>query len=196
MKKYIPVFICLFLTLIFLVISMDSRENKHINTYPNLPAPIGVEKILITSAGQAPEGTILLSIAENLNLDADYRPRALSTDLYDYQSVVIVLGYSANGLAHTPRSFQEEIVRTKHLVMEANRKGLPIILTCLSGQYRADGNTWKLFEKIVPFADYYIGLKETKNVSKLLNTLKTHHVPSTLVNQLADIQIPFNSVFR
>ncbi len=175
---------------------MDFSTNKHVNTYPNLPAPIGVEKILITSAGQAPEGTILLSIAENLNLDADYRPRALATDLYDYQSVVIVLGYSANGLSHTPRSLNDEIVRTGKLVKEAELKKLPVVLVNLSGSSRANKNTWKLFKKAVPYADYYIGLKNTKHVTKLLNTLKAHHVPSTLVNQLADMQVPFNSVFR
>src|SRR5690625_4464907 len=128
-KKYIPFFICICLLLILMFISSNrSTGNNHINTFPNLPAPIGEEDILITSAGQAAEGVILQSIADSLHLKTDYRPRALGTDLYDYQSVVIVLGYSASGTIYTNRSFQDELTRVKNLVMEAEKDNLPIIL--------------------------------------------------------------------
>ncbi|MBT2216147.1 hypothetical protein KK120_09965 [Virgibacillus dakarensis] len=196
MKKYIPVFICIMLAFILLCTTIRSSPSKPINSYPNLPAPIGGEKILITSAGQAAEGTILLKIAENLNLEADYRPRALATDLYDYASVVIVLGYSANGIAHTPRSFAEELTRTDQLVEEAEHMNLPVVLVDLSGKQRENDETEKLFTRIIPFADYYIGLKNVKHPDKLLTTLKKHHVPATLVTRLDDLSTPFNSAFR
>ncbi|MGY0693571.1 DUF6305 family protein [Virgibacillus sp. FSP13] len=196
MTKYIPVLICVFFAFILFFISFNGSADKHINTYPNLPAPIGEEKILITSAGQAAEGTILLTIAENLNLEADYRPRALATDLYDYQSVVILLGFSANGLAQTPRSFVEEVSRTEQIVKESKRMELPIILVNLSGGHREDKETIKLFNETVPYADYYIGLKNLRHPNQLVSTLKAHHVPTTLVTQLDDISTPFNSAFR
>lgn len=196
MKKYIPVLICIMIAFTLLLMTISPYSRKQINTYPNLPAPIGKEKILITSAGQSAEGTVLLKIAENLNLDADYRPRALATDLYDYKSAVIVLGYSANGLALTPRSFREELKRTSLLVAEAERMNLPVILVDLSGEQRGDDETEKLFEQTAPSADYYIGFKNAKYVDKRLAALKKYYIPATLVSRLDDLEIPFNSAFR
>lgn len=196
LKKYIPVFVCFSIVLLFTFSSIGNSQSKHINTYPNLPAPIAEEKILITSAGQATESSIMLSIADNLNLEADYRPRALGTDLYDYKSVVIMLGFSANGLSHTNRSFQEELTRTKQLVKEARLANLPIILVNISGLFRDDSQTWQLFEQTAPFADYFIGLKNMKNADSSIKILRGNSVPVTLVTDLDDLQTPFNSVFR
>ncbi|MFD2043554.1 DUF6305 family protein [Ornithinibacillus salinisoli] len=196
MKKYLPVLICLFFAIILLVIALGQTNASNINTYPNLPAPIGDEKILITSAGQAVESAIMQTISEDLNLEADYRPRALATDLYDYRTVVIAIGYSTNGLAQTTRSFQEEMTRVKQLMLEADRREIPVVLINLSGALREDDQTWKLAELTIPHATYFIGLDTTKQTEKLFKLLKRHHVPTTLVNQLDDIHTPLNSVFR
>lgn len=196
MKKYVPAFICFLFSLVFFFASISSSPARHINTYPNLPAPIGQEKILITSAGQAAEATVLKTIAESLNLESDFRPRALASDLYDYKTIVIVLGYSANGLAHTPRSFHEELARTKNMAQEAESMNLPMILINLSGENRHHGETFQLFEEIVAYADYYIGIKSNKHTDYLFNKLESHQVPATLVHELDDIAIPFNSAFR
>lgn len=196
LKKYIPFLLCLFIGLMVAFSNIDASKTKHINTYPNLPAPIGKEKVLITSAGQAMEGTIIYTIAESLNLDADYRPRALDTDLYDYQSVIIVLGYSANGLSHINRSFKEELIRIERLIKEATLKQLPIIIVNLAGPYRNNDQTWNLFEKTTASANYYIGLKRHKGVNRYIEKLKEYNVPATLVNDLEDLHIPLNSVFR
>nr|WP_280922969.1 DUF6305 family protein [Virgibacillus litoralis] len=195
-KKYIPVIVCFSIVILFTFSSIGKSQSKHINTYPNLPAPIAEEKVLITSAGQATESSIMLSIADNLNLEADYRPRALGTDLYDYKSVVIILGFSANGLSHTNRSFQEELTRTKQLVKEARLENLPIILVNISGVFRDNAQTWQLFEHTAPFADYFIGLKNMKKTDSSIRMLRENSVPVTLVTELDDLHTPFNSVFR
>lgn len=196
MKRYIPISLCLTIVLLLCFISIDETHSEHFNTYPNLPAPIGTEKILITSTGQAPEGSILLKIAESLNLEADYRPRALGSDLYDYNTVVIILGYSANGLTQTNRSFLEEMSRTRTLLKEAENTSLPIILVNISGFFRDDNRTRKLFKEAVPHADYFIGLKNTKEKAEQIEHLRKHHVPITLVSDLKALSVPFNAIFR
>lgn len=196
LKKYIPFLLCLLIGLILVFFNLNSSNTKHINTYPNLPAPIGEEKILITSAGQAIEGTIIFAMADSLNLDADYRPRALDTDLYDYQSVIIVLGYSSNGLSYINRSFRDELHYTEQLVKEAASKQLPLVIINLSGVTRNDEQTWKLFEKTVEYSDYYIGLKSENGLNRYMERLKELKVPVTLVNELDDMPTPLNSAFR
>lgn len=196
-KKYVPFLICICLLLILVFFSSNPPTgNNHISAFPNLPAPIGEEDILITSAGQAAEGAILQSIADSLHLKTDYRPRALGTDLYDYQSVVIVLGYSASGLIYTDRSFQDELTRIKKLVSEADKSKLPVILVDLAGAYRENNMTMELFEQMVAHADYYIGLNNKKHMKLYIEKLDNYNVPATLVSNLDDIHTPFNSVFR
>jgi len=196
-KKHVPFLICICLLLILIFFSSNPlTEDNHINAFPNLPAPIGEEDILITSAGQSAEGAILQSIAGSLHLKTDYRPRALGTDLYDYQSVVIVLGYSASGLIYTDRSFQDELTRIKELVIEADKSNLPIILVNLAGAHREDNKTMVLFEQMVAHADYYIGLNNKKHMKFYLEKLDNYNVPATVVSNLNDIHTPFNSVFR
>ncbi|GAA0589425.1 hypothetical protein GCM10009001_01660 [Virgibacillus siamensis] len=196
MKRYFPIIVCLSIVLLLCFFSLKETQSEHFNTYPNLPAPIGMEKILITSSGQAPEGSILPKIAERLNLEADYRPRALGSDLYDYNSVIIMLGYSANGLTQTNRSFKEEMNRTRKLLKEAENTSLPVILINISGFYRDDNRSMKLFKVALPYADYFIGLKNTKNKAKQIQQLRNHQVPVTLVNDLEDLTVPFNAIFR
>ncbi|WP_077327996.1 DUF6305 family protein [Virgibacillus siamensis] len=196
MKRYVPISVCFVSALILCFISINDTHSEHFNTYPNLPAPIGKEKILITSTGQAPEGSILLQIAQKLNLEADYRPRALGSDLYDYNSVVILLGYSANGLKQTNRTFQEELIRTRTLLKEAEYTHLPIILVNISGFFRDDRRTIKLFKETAPYADYFIGMKNTKKKAAQIDHLRELQVPVTLVNGLKDLSVPFNAIFR
>src|SRR5690606_3010705 len=119
--------------------------------------------ILITSAGQAVESAVLKSIADNLNLESDYRPRALATDLYEYKSVVMIVGYSKNGLSQTLRNVKEEFHRAKELVQEAEKNSIPVILVDISGVLREDETTWGLLESIIPHTTYYIGLKNSKH---------------------------------
>ncbi|WP_404454201.1 DUF6305 family protein [Virgibacillus necropolis] len=195
-KKFIPSLVCLAFAFIFLLASNALTKSNYINSYPHLPAPIGQEKLLITSAGQSAEGMIALNMAENLNLHVDYRPLALATDLYDYKSVVIILGYSPNGLAQTQRSFEEEKKRINALLAEANNTNLPIILVHISGKFREEDYTRQFIEDAIPYADYFIGLKELSLTNEVIMKLKKNNVPTTLVNDVADMQIPFNSVFR
>ncbi|MFD2761433.1 DUF6305 family protein [Lentibacillus juripiscarius] len=196
MQKHVPTLICFCLALVFSFVSYSTAQSEHFNTYPNLPAPIAEEKILITSAGQAAENIILLSVAEKLNLEADYRPRALGTDLYDYNSVVIMLGSSANGLSHTGRSFQEELSRVSSLIQEADAADLPVILINVSAPLRHHVQTRELFEQIAPSTDYFIGLRSIRNAEFYIQTLRNHSVPVTLITRLDDIHTPFNAIFR
>ncbi|MDY0394009.1 DUF6305 family protein [Virgibacillus halophilus] len=197
MQKFIPLGVCFSILLILMLVnSSPARQNQHVSAYPNLPAPIGKEKILITSAGQATDGVIVHSIAESLNLQADYRPRALDSDLYDYESVVIVLGYSANGLRYTTHDYQEELTRIRAIAKEAKRTRLPLIAVHISGDYRNDRQTFAMFQEIAASTDYFIGLKTMKDVGEYQKVLADFHTPVTLVSERDRFKIPFNAAFR
>ncbi|MFD1020394.1 DUF6305 family protein [Thalassobacillus hwangdonensis] len=196
MKKYIVVMICLIISFIIMGMNAYQTSSQPMHMYPNLPSPIGKEPILITSAGQSVEGGMVENIARQLHLDADYRPRALATDLYEYDTIIIILGYSYNGLLHKQRQFEQERKRIRKLAQQAEHSGKPIVLIDLDVEYRDNQETWKLTEEVLSYADYFIGRRHEKPLDTLLENLEHYHIPSTFVDQLEDLKTPFNSVFR
>ncbi|QTN00330.1 hypothetical protein ERJ70_14085 [Sediminibacillus dalangtanensis] len=167
-----------------------------INSYPNLPAPIGEESVLLTSAGQAPENLLLAKIAEDLHLEGDYRPRALASDLYDYRTLVIIVGSSPYGLQYRNRTFTEEMERTKQLLNEAELRGLPVIILHVAETKRQDKQTVELIKATAPHADYFLGLKSISSSSEIIELMDAANVPVTLVKDLEDLHTPLNSAFR
>nr|WP_239533989.1 DUF6305 family protein [Thalassobacillus pellis] len=152
--------------------------------------------MLITSAGQSVEGGIIKKLANQLHLENDYRPRALASDLYEYKTLVIVVGYSYNGLLHKGRQFKQEQKRIKELMVEAEKSNLPVVVFDLDMQIRDYKETWAMVDQILPYTDYFIGRRYDETPKELMEKIERHRLASTFVNEIQDMKIPFNSVFR
>jgi len=196
MKKYSLAAVLLFICVGIMIVNQRSSEGEKMNTWPNLPAPIGDERMLITSAGQATEGKVFSYITKDLHLEGDYRPRALATDLYDYNTLVMVAGYSPHGLNQTYRSIEDEKKRVHRLLHEAQRSSIPKILIHMGGAARDDEVTWSIIEESMHHVEYVIGFREMKQKKELVSLADKYNVPVTLVDEMEDLRTPFNSVFR
>lgn len=164
--------------------------------WPNLPAPVGEGPILITSAGQAVDGQIVSLMAKRLHLEADYRPRALATDLYAYNTIIFTVGYSPTGVHETFRTLEDETIRLKRMVIYALEQDIPIIILHLGGSTREDVYTYELFKELAPYSEYFIGLRSMNPEGDFIKLIKQEHVPITLVKNLNQMLTPLNSAFR
>lgn len=196
MRKLTVSFCLIAIGVIYILFRVAEFPEHSVYSWPHLPAPIGKETVLITSAGQAPEGSVMEQIASQLHIDIDYRPRALATDLYEYQTLVFVIGFSSTSLVDMNRTFEGEIARVKELINEAKLKSIPIILIHLGGAGRMDPQTVQLLDIALPFSQYLIGLRSADYNGMIREMASMHNVPYTLVKGLQDIKTPFNSVFR
>ncbi|MDC3412276.1 DUF6305 family protein [Aquibacillus sp. 3ASR75-11] len=196
MNKYNVAIICLVVAFYLFFYPSLQLSSQHINVYPNLPAPLGKEPILFTSAGQAAENSILSNFANQLHLEGDYRPRALASDLYDYETLVIAIGYSQNGVLNTGRNFQKEQKRTITLLKEAKQRDMPILLVQIAGKNRGNQHTQELLLSSVPYASYFLGLKNMNKRTEMIEKISSNNIPYTLVSDLNDLKTPFNSFFR
>ncbi len=196
LKKYTVPMLCIIISLAVIGHHSYRASGQSMYMYPNLPAPIGKEPILITSAGQTVEGGIVHKLSQQLHLEAEYRPRALATDLYEYQTLVIVTGYSYNGMLHKKKKFKQEQERIRKLMNEAEADRVPVIIFDLDLQYRDYEETWTILEHTIPYSDYFIGKRHDETPEKLLELIREHKVKSTFVNEIEDMKTPFNSVFR
>ncbi|QDP41231.1 DUF6305 family protein [Radiobacillus deserti] len=195
-KAWKPILLLIMLSILFIWIPFPTPSKLLLNTYPNLPAPIGKEKVLLTSAGQAIEGKIIENIADDLYLDNDFRPRALASDLYDYETIIMDIGYSSNALHKINREFEEEKTRMLTLLKEANATSKPVIITYISNAYRTDQHTETLLLQAIPYASYFIGVKEPYLSRNIKSQLEKTDIPVTFVEQLDDLATPLNAAFR
>ncbi|GGC82430.1 hypothetical protein GCM10007216_11220 [Thalassobacillus devorans] len=196
MKKYSIILLCFVISLIVIGHHSYQASGKTTYMYPNLPAPIGKEPVLITSAGQTVEGGIVHKLAQQLHLDAEYRPRALATDLYEYETLVIVAGYSYNGLLHKNRRLAQEKERIVELMKEAEAEQVPVVIFDLDVQYRDYEESWEFLTMTLPYADYFIGKEHEVPPQNLMGMIHDYKIKSTFVNEIEDMKTPFNSVFR
>ncbi|UFT98493.1 DUF6305 family protein [Radiobacillus kanasensis] len=196
MRALKPILTLLFLSIVFIWVPFPPQPQLVLNTYPNLPAPIGQEKVLITSAGQAIEGKMIEKIAEDIHLENDYRPRALASDLYDYETIIIDIGYSSNALHMKNKELAEEKARIENLLKEAKATNKPIIMTYVSSDYRTDQQTEELLQVAIPYASYFIGVRDPYLPQHLITVIEEKDIPVTFVNQLDDLATPINAAFR
>lgn len=196
MKKFIGIFVLSLLAVLFGIYQSASGLKEYTPMWPNLPAPIGSEPILITSAGQGAEGAVTHLMVKRLNLNANYRPRALATDIYDYETILIYIGYSKNGVKNAFRNFKEEKERIKRIVTFANHQEIPVILIHPGGSMRDDSRTIELIKEVLPLSDYFIGKRKMDHGKDVLEMAIQHKIPITLVKETRDMLTPLNSVFR
>lgn len=200
MKKILMsygVIIILFSVGIFLMFwHSEKPKDQMMYTWPNLPAPIGSERVLLTVAGQPAEGRIIDELARQLHLDADYRPRALGSDVYDYRTIILAVGYSPLGIYESGRNLQEEKERIKRILREVRLREIPLIMIHLDGAGRLDSDTLDLVKLIAPYTSYFLGLKSMENQMEIGDIFDDYRVPITLVNSIQDFATPLNSAFR
>ncbi|MEQ6377558.1 DUF6305 family protein [Bacillaceae bacterium S4-13-56] len=174
----------------------EKPKEQMMYTWPNLPAPIGHERVLLTLAGQPSEGRIIDELARQLHLDADYRPMVLGTDVYDYRTIVVAVGYSPLGVYDSGRTLQEEKDRIQGILKEVRFREIPLIMIHLDGAGRLDPQTMEFMKMIAPYTSYFLGLKSMENQMELQKIFSEYRVPITLVNSVNDFATPFNSAFR
>lgn len=163
---------------------------------PHLPAPIARERALVTPVGQGQESLIVAEICDILNVSNDFMFWAEPSDLDGFNSLIVVLGFSKQGLFSMHRDAGEEILRIKQLTEEAKNKGLPIVLIHLGGIDRRGGQNDKAAKEIAENLDYIIVTESGERDGFFTGLVEKNQIPITIVPDVTSIKVPLNSVYR
>lgn len=176
---------------------MSYRQSPRIKSLlPHLPYPIAREKVLVTPAGQGTEGLIISELCDVLNIRNHYMYWAEPQDLEGYNTLVLVLGFSKQGLYSIHKNPEEEIQRVKSLVTAADKKGIPVILLHIGGQDRRSQVDDQTAGMIASMLDYIIVTQEGEWDGFFTGLATGNKIPLTVVKDIQEIKVPFNSVFR
>ncbi len=186
----------LLVIVIILGLSFFPQHRRVRSLMPHLPAPIASEKALVTPAGQGLEGLIVSEICDNLNIDNRFMYWAEPQDLEGFNSLIIALGFSQQGLYSLHKEEEQEIERVSQLVQAAEERDIPVVLIHLGGQDRRGTANDDLAEILAAGTDYIIVTQDGERDGFFTGLADENSIPVTVVNGVSAVKVPLNSVYR
>ena len=165
-------------------------------TLPHLPYPIAKERVLITVAGQGPEGLVVAKICDDLKISNTFSYKATIEDLKDINSLLVAVGVSKVGMESIYTDFEQEKQRIIRLVAKANEQRIPIIMVYLGGSNRWDILNQEMLSAVGNYANYIIAISSHKSEDFFHGIAMENTIPFTLVKDMERFHVPLNSAFR
>lgn len=199
----ISIAICFFL-------SLPSDILKASEEMPKADLPV-----LITSCGQSPGANMIKVIFMRLKLD--FEPKAYelnelasAEDLKakkeagtPYKSLIIVMGASLKGMGAAGISIDDELARTKKLIVEARAQGITIIGAHIEGmKRRAQGasvgdNTDELsIDTVAPQSNMLVINKDGNSDNRFTTIAAEKKIPMVEVEKNLDLIQEFGKIFK
>jgi hypothetical protein len=154
------------------------------------------QPVLISSAGQSADVKLVKMLAQRQKLNATTVLMAKATDLTGMKTLIIVPGFSSKGLGAAGVSQQEEFDRVLALVKSADEMKIPVVLIHIGGNARRKGQS-DLFNQLVgEHAKCMIVVKQGDEDGFFTNISKGKKIPLTLVEKIAETEIPIGNLFK
>lgn len=171
--------------------------------------------VLITSCGQSPGADMLKVIFMRLKLEQPPQPyevkmMALAEDLKvkkeagtPYKSLIIVMGASLKGMGAAGISIDDELERTRELMVEARNQGITLIGAHIEGmKRRAQGavvgdNTDELsIDAVAPNMDLLIINKDGNTDNRFTIIAEEKNIPMIEVEKNLELLQKLGELFR
>jgi hypothetical protein len=161
------------------------------NASPAFQAPL-----LITSAGQSPDGQLAAILARRAGIEHTLSQMATVADLDGAGSLGVVVGASLKGLGAAGIDTAKEKERVKGLLTEAARRNIPVLFFHLGGDQRRGQLTDEMIVEYLPAAQWALVLK-SGNFDGLFSRLaREGNVPLFEVERTADGQEILKAAFQ
>jgi hypothetical protein len=154
------------------------------------------QPVLISSAGQSADVKLVKMLAQRQQLNANTILMAKASDLTGIKTLIIVPGFSSKGLGAAGVSQQEEFDRVQALVKAANDLKIPIVMIHIGGNARRKGQSDSFNQLIADNSKVMIVVKQGDEDGFFTTISKTKKIPLTLVEKIAETEIPMGNLFK
>jgi hypothetical protein len=154
------------------------------------------QPVLISSAGQSADVKLVKMLAQRQKLNATTVLMAKATDLTGMKTLVIVPGFSSKGLGAAGVSQQEEFERVQALIKSADELKIPIVMIHIGGNARRKGQSDSFNQLVADHSKCMIVVKQGDEDGFFTNISKGKKVPLTLVEKIAETEVPIGSLFK
>lgn len=162
----------------------------------NVQAQKFEQPVLISSAGQSADVKLVKMLAQRQKLNATTVLMAKSTDLTGMKTLIIVPGFSSKGLGAAGVSQQEELDRVQALIKSADEQKIPIVLIHIGGNARRKGQSDSFNQLVADHSKSMIIVKQGDEDGFFTNISKGKKIPLTIVEKIAETEMPIANLFK
>ena len=154
------------------------------------------QPVLISSAGQSADVKLVKMLAERQKLNSNTVLMAKPEDLTGIKTLIIVPGFSSKGLGAAGVSQQEEFERVQALVKSANDMKIPIVMVHIGGNARRKGQSDLFNQLVADNSKFMIVVKQGDEDGFFTAISKGKKIPLTLVEKIAETEVPIGNLFK
>jgi hypothetical protein len=162
----------------------------------NLHAQKFGQPVLISSAGQSADVKLVKMLAQRQKLNDTTILMAKPSDLTGIKTLLIVPGFSSKGLGAAGVSQQDEFLRVQALIKSANDMKIPIVMVHIGGNARRKGQSDTFNQLVADNSKIMIVVKQGDEDGFFTTISKNKNIPITIVEKIADTEVPIGKLFN
>jgi hypothetical protein len=158
-------------------------------------APKAAAPVLVTSIGQSLDAFQVQLAVKRAGVAFEYDAHAEAAALANVKTVFLAVGASLKGFGDAGITIKEELARTTHILDEAKKRGLHIVVLHLGGEERRDALSNQLIELAAPRAHRLIIRSDSDGDGLFAKISKEGNIPLTVIENIGDLREPLKAMF-
>lgn len=151
--------------------------------------------ILLTTAGQSADGTVVQALLKKAGIDAEVTATATSADLDGVNTLILVAGGSSKGLGSAGVDENSELARIQELIDAAKAADVKILAMHVGGSARRGTLSDKFLADPMESADAAIIVSSGDTDSMMADILSGNGTPFQYIEKQADAVAVLTTIF-
>ncbi len=158
-------------------------------------APKAAPPILVTSLGQSLDAFQIQLAVKRAGIPFQYDSHAEADALADAKTVFFAVGASLKGFGDAGITIKDELARTTHMLEEAKKRGIYIVVLHMGGEERRDALSNQLIELAAPRAHRLIIRNDSDADGLFAKIAKDNKIPVTVLESVVELKDPLKEMF-
>lgn len=151
--------------------------------------------VLVTSIGQSLDAFQVQLAVKRAGIAFEYDAHAEPPALANVKSIFLAVGASLKGFGDAGITIKDELARTTHLLDEAKKRNLYVVVLHMGGEERRDALSNQLIELAAPRAHRLIVRPDSDADGLFAKIAKENNIPLTVIETVVELRDPLKEMF-
>jgi hypothetical protein len=151
--------------------------------------------VLVTSIGQSLDGFQVQLVVRRAGIAYKYDARAEPDLLAEAKTVFLAVGASLKGFGEAGITIKDELARTTHLLDQARKLGVYVVVLHMGGEERRDALSNQLIELAAPRAHRLIIREDSDADGMFEGIAKAGNIPLTKIDGVINLRPLLQELF-
>ncbi len=151
--------------------------------------------VLVTSIGQSLDGFQVQLAVKRAGIAFEYDAHAEPAALANVKTVFLAVGASLKGFGDAGITIKDELARTTHLLDEAKKRDIFVVVLHVGGEERRDALSNQLIELAAPRANLLIVRSDSDADGMFANIARAGKIPVAVIDNVVELRGPLKELF-